>query len=355
MTREKFIRRILIWTFAAFFVIAITFLSIRIGVVMSEERDRKPATTTTSLNVLNWTSYIPREVIRGFEQEYNVKVNYGTYSSNEELLAKLTASPAGTYDVVFPSDYLVSILSERGDLQKLDLSQISNLKNIDEKFLHQPYDDGNVFSLPFLLATTVILYNKDKTGEIKSYQDLARTELKNDLVLLDDERIIIGATLLATGHDMNDVFSGALADASRYYNELRPNIKAYDSDSPKTFFMTDEVAAGLIWNAEAILAQEENPALVSVYPDEGFALSMDNYVIMKGSRNTAAAYAFINYLMRDDVARTIVESYPYISPIKNASNINESEIEMIFSKGSYVKNLSKDETKRLDHLWAEYK
>jgi spermidine/putrescine-binding protein len=67
------------------------------------------------------------------------------------------------------------------------------------------------------------------------------------------------------------------------------------------------------------------------------------------------SYAFINYLMRDDVARNIVESYPYISPIKNTSDINESEIEMIFSKGSYVKNLSKEETKRLDHLWAEYK
>ena len=59
------------------------------------------------LNVLNWSSYIPDSVINNFEKEYKIKVNYGTYSSNEELLAKVSSSKTGTYDLIFPSDYMV--------------------------------------------------------------------------------------------------------------------------------------------------------------------------------------------------------------------------------------------------------
>lgn len=357
MTTEKFIRRLLIWIFSALFVMAITFLAIRIGIVISEEKNQVDDKNTTSnhLNVLNWTSYIPREIIDNFEQEYHIKVNYGTYSSNEELLAKISSSNTGTYDVIFPSDYMVSLLKTRGMLETLDLERLPNRTNLSSKFLNQPYDENNNYSLPFLLATTEILYNKKYITNIQSYHDLLNPKLNNNLVLLDDERIIIGATLLASGHGMNDTNETALNDAFAFYNQLRPNIKAFDSDSPKSFFITDEVEAGLVWNAEASLAMEENPDLVAVYPDEGFALSMDNYVILKGSKNLNNAYLFINYLLRDDVSQKIVASYPYISPNLSSLNISDDEIDEIFAKGSYVENLDRDETKRLDQLWAKYK
>lgn len=356
MTREKFIRRILIWSLSALFVIFITFLAIRIGVIMNEDRDRSDTSASKSyLNVLNWTSYIPREVIDRFEDEYHIKVNYGTYSSNEELLAKVSSSTPGTYDVVFPSDYMISLMKSRDMLEIMDLDKLPNRVNLDDKFLGQPYDENNNYSLPFLLATTQILYNKTETDAITSYQDLLNPKLKNNLVLLDDERIIIGATLLATNHGMNETDESSLNDALGFFDQLRPNIKAFDSDSPKTFFITDEVAAGLVWNAEASLAIDDNPDLVAVYPTEGFALSMDNYAILKGSRNVENAYLFINYLLRDDVSREIVASYPYISPNLHALDLTDDEIDQIFAHGTYVQNLNKDETKRLDQLWAKYK
>ena len=76
------------------------------------------------VNVLNWSSYIPDTVISDFEKEYNIKVNYGTYSSNEELLAKVTSSKEGTYDVVFPSDYMVELMIEKNIIQKMDKSRL---------------------------------------------------------------------------------------------------------------------------------------------------------------------------------------------------------------------------------------
>ena len=77
------------------------------------------------LNVLNWSSYIPDSVIRDFEKETGIQVNYSTYSSNEECLAKVSSAKEGTYDLIFPSDYMIEIMISRGMLEKLDTTQLS--------------------------------------------------------------------------------------------------------------------------------------------------------------------------------------------------------------------------------------
>ncbi len=256
------------------------------------------------VNVLNWSSYIPDEVIKDFEKETDIKVNYGTYSSNEELLAKLSSSKDGTYDVVFPSDYMVELMINKNMLSELDTSRLTNYKNIDKVFLKQSYDKNNSYSLPFLLATSVIAYNSENVNDIYDYRDLAREDYKNDIVLLDDERITIGAFLQALGYDINDYNDNHLEEAYQFYSSFKDNIKAFDSDSPKSFLITNETNIGVLWNAEAILARDHNPNIVIDYPRSGYALSMDNYVITKGATNVDNAYKFIDYLLRDEVCQT---------------------------------------------------
>ncbi len=305
------------------------------------------------VNVLNWSSYIPDTVISDFEKEYNIKVNYGTYSSNEELLAKVTSSKEGTYDVVFPSDYMVELMIEKNIIQKLDKSKINNYSNIDDIFLNQDYDSNNEYSLPFLSKIVVIAYNKDKVNnDIKGYNDLLNKDYKNNIVFLDDQRIVIGLALMSLGYDMNETDNDKLKEAEKWLLDLKKNIKAYDSDSPKTFFITDEVDIGVMWSAEAILARAQNHNIEIVYPSEGHAISMDNYTILKGAKNKDNAYLFIDYLLRTDVSQKIVEEYPYISPNKNISNsigLNE-----IFKDGYYVKNIG-SKIKQYDKLWANIK
>ena len=305
------------------------------------------------VNVLNWSSYIPDSVIRNFEDEYHIKVNYGTYSSNEELLAKVSSSKEGTYDLVFPSDYMVELMKEKNIIKKIDKSKIYNYSNIDEEFLNQSYDLNNEYSLPFLSTIVVIAYNKDKINyDIQGYNDLLNEKYKNNIVLLDDQRIVIGLALLSLGYDMNETNKYKLKEAENFLLNLKKNIKAYDSDSPKTFFMTDEVDIGVMWSAEAILAKEENPSIEIVYPKEGHAISTDNYTILNGSKNENNAYLFINYLMRTDVSKKIVNEYPYISPNKYISNsINLSRV---FNDGYYVQNIGKN-IKAYDKLWANVK
>lgn len=307
------------------------------------------------LNVLNWTSYIPDDVISDFEKEYNIKVNYGTYSSNEELLAKVSSSAPGTYDLIFPSDYMVDLLIQKNLLSPLEKNKIKNINNISEIFLNQIYDNENKYSLPFLLAYTVLIYDTEKINEeIKSYRDLLNEKYKNNIIILDDERIIIGAALLASGSDMNSTNNFDLDKALAYFDNLKPNLKAFDSDSPKTFLITKETEIGLVWNAEATLAKAENENLKIVFPREGFALSMDNYCLPVGARNSENAYKFIDFLLRDDIAERIVEEYPYVSPIETLVSKNETELKEILENGSYVKNVGA-EIKTLDRLWAEFK
>ena len=307
------------------------------------------------VNILNWSSYIPYEIISDFEKEYDIKVNYGTYSSNEELLAKVSSSSSGTYDLIFPSDYMIELMIERDMLQKIDKSKLNNINNINSLFLNQSFDVNNDYSLPFLAATTVIAVNRDNIhDEIKSYNDLLKPEYKNNIVLIDDQRIMIGMALQANGYDMNEVDDEKLNIAKKWLLSLNKNIKAFDSDSPKTFLITNEVDIGVMWNAEAIIAKEKNNNIEIIYPSDGFALSLDNYAILKNAKNIDNVYKFIDYILKNDISKRITDEYPYLNTNINNLNVSKMELIQILSNSTYVKNIGGNITK-YDKIWAEIK
>lgn len=308
---------------------------------------------TEVVNVMNWSSYIPKEIINDFEKESGIKVNYLTYSSNEELLAKLNSSSEGTYDLIFPSDYMIELMIKKDMLEKIDKSKI-DMTNINNKFLNQPFDENNDYSLPFLAATTVIAYNTKNIKEnITSYKDLQNKKYKNNIVLLDDQRIVVGMGLLATNHGMNDTSKNSLKDAETWLKKLNKNVKAFDSDSPKTLLMTKEVDIGVMWNAEAAIAKENNKDIKIIYPSEGHAISLDNYAIVKGAKNTLNAYKLINYLLDKKVSKKITDEYPYINTT-GVANYDVYELETILNKGTYVKNIGKT-IDSYDKVWANIK
>jgi len=268
----------------------------------------------SEINVLNWSSYIPDSVIREFEKEYGIKVNYGTYSSNEELLAKVSGVEQGTYDLVFPSDYMVEIMRDKGLIMRIDKSKLSNYMLIDEQYLNLDYDVNNEYTVPFLASGVVLAVNREIVNdEIDSYQDLLKDKYRESIVMIDDTRIVIGSALMALGYDMNTTNEEELEQARDWLLKLKPNIKAFDSDSPKSFLITKEASIGFMWSAEAILARLENPNIEIIIPKEGYAISIDNFAIMNGSKNMEAAYLFIDYILSRDVMEKIVIEYPYSS------------------------------------------
>ena len=312
-------------------------------------------TSKNELNVLNWSSYIPYSIIDDFEKETGIKVNYGTYSSNEELLAKISSSKEGVYDLIFPSDYMIELMIKRDMLDKMEIDKIENYKNINPLFLFQSFDSNNEYSLPFLAATSVIAVNRDNVKDsISSYNDLLNPKYKNNIVLIDDQRIIIGMSLQANKFDMNDTDEDHLKIGKEWLLKLNSNVKAFDSDSPKTFLITNEVDIGVIWNAEAVIAQDYNKNIEIIYPDDGFAISLDNYALVKGARNKENAYKFIDYLLRDDVNQKITDEYPYINTTINGMNLDGEELMNILKNGSYVKNIG-SKISSYDKIWAQIK
>lgn len=274
--------------------------------------------TSTELNLFVWTEYFPQDMLDCFELVYDIKLNRDEYSSNEEMYAKLAAGGTA-YDLAQPTDYIVPLMIRQGLLQELDHAQMPNMKNFDEGWMNQEFDPGNKYSIPYLAGTDAIVVNTDAVETIpQSWADLWNPEYAGRMVFLDDSRAVIGATLLTLGYDVNTTDPAELAAAKAKLAQLVPNIKLFDSDSPKTALIAGDVDLGMTWTFEALAAQQENPAIQYVYPTEGAILWQDNWVMLKGAAHADAAYAWMNYIMQGDVFWLTLIDYTYINPNKAA-------------------------------------
>ncbi len=320
-------------------------------------------TLSKQLNVYNWSEYLPQSVLDQFEQEYGVKVNYTTFSSNEEMLAKITAGASG-YDVTIASDYMVDIMRKQGLIEPIDMNHIPNLKNIGESFLSKPFDPENRYSVPYMWGNVVIAVNTDKVKTpVKSYEDLWKPEFQNSLVVVDDMRTLIGIANKMQGKSMNETDAAVLEKSKKMLMELTPNIKAYDSDSPKTMLINGEASAGIVWGAEASLAHKENPAVKTVLPEEGMQLWQDNFVIPKGAPHKKTAEVFIDFILRPEISAEISKQFPYANPNTAAHKLIDQAIlddpavyppEEEVAKGENLIDLG-EATRDYDRIWSEIK
>jgi spermidine/putrescine-binding protein len=275
--------------------------------------------TSTELNLFTWTEYVPQDMIDCFGLVYNVTVNVDTFSSNEELQAKLTrGKDVNTYDVVHPSDYMIKVLIRTGILQKLDASRLPNIKNLDENLV-RTYGDTTAYVVPYQMGTQAIVYNKDKVDNPPaSWADLWNPDYKGRMVLVDDSRVIIGMALLALGYDINTTDPAQLEEAKTKLLELKPNIRVYDSDSPKTPLLAGDVDLGVVWNGEAFLAHRQNPSMTYVFPREGSIIFYDGMAIPADAPHADLSYAWFNYLLQGDVFWLTLQDYPYTIPNRAA-------------------------------------
>ncbi len=272
------------------------------------------------LNLFVWTDYIPQDIIDCFEAVYGIKINRKEYSSNEEMYASLSKG-SSIYDLVQPTDYMVSLMVRQGLLQKLDHSQLPVLQYFDPTYLDLSFDKGNQYTIPYEAGTDAIVYNADKVkNPPTSYADLWNPDFINAkrMISLDDSRALIGATLLTLGYDVNTKDPKQLAEAETKLSQLAKGIKVYDSDSPKTALIAGDVDLGVVWTGDVELAHRENPAITYVYPKEGPIIWQDNYAIPKDAPHADAAYAWLNYSMQPDLFWLMLRDFPYTNPNKAA-------------------------------------
>jgi spermidine/putrescine transport system substrate-binding protein len=287
-----------------------------------------PVLAGEKVYVYNWTEYIPESVLDRFTKETGIEVIYSTYESNETMYAKLKLVKKDGYDVVFPSTYFVSKMAKEGLLQPLDHTLLSNGKDLDARLLDKSYDPGNVYSIPYMWGSTGIGVNSAviAEGEVTSWKDLWNPKYKGTLLLQDDMREVFHMALKIQGHSSNSTDPKEIEAAYLLLKDLMANVLLFNSDSPRLPFLAGEVNVGMIWNGEAWMAQQENEAIRYVYPEEGANLWVDSFVIPKSAGNIKNAHAFINFMMKAEVAKVCVEENGYATPVTTALPLLEEDV-----------------------------
>lgn len=266
------------------------------------------------LNVYNYNDYMAQELLDQFEKEYDIKINYDTYMTNEELYYKLKQGEFN-YDIIFPSDYMVERMIKEDMLSEINIKKLSNIENIGSTFLGLSYDSENKYSVPYLWGTLGIIYNKKMVKEnVDSWNILWNEKYKKEILMYDSLRDALGLTLKKLGYSMNTLNIEELEAAKKELINQKPLIKAYVLDEVKDMMIENKASIAVVYSGEGMLMMKKNPDLAYVIPKEGTNLWFDTIAIPKIWKNKKEANLFIDFLLRAKSGKAIVDYIGYSTP-----------------------------------------
>jgi len=249
------------------------------------------------------------------------------FDSNESMFAKLKAGADG-YDIVFPTSYMVEIMNNEGMLESLDHSRLENLSNLDPVFLGLNPDSALEYSVPYMISTTGIGFLAEDLGEVDtlSWGIFGDSAYAGKMTMLNDVRETLGAALKYLGYSYNSRNPAELEEAGELLIRWKANLAKFDSDQYKTGLVSAEFKAAQGYSGDILQLQEEREDLRFIIPKEGTSISVDNMVILKTSKNKEAAYAFIDYMLRPEVAARNMEYVWYLAPNRPAYDLVAPEV-----------------------------
>lgn len=302
------------------FAIILMVLSIAIVTVACGES--KP-----SVNVYNWGDYIDTEVLEMFEDEYGIKVVYDTYATNEDLYVKLKQG-GSSFDVIFPSDYMIERMIREDLLQKIDKNNIPNIDKVGDSFLNLEYDQNNEYGVPYMWGTLGIIYNKTMVSEpLDSWADLWDEQYAGQIVMYNSQRDTLAVALIKQGYSLNSRDLGELEKAKNELIKQKPLVYAYLGDEVKDTLVAGDAAIAVVYSGDAVAIIRDNPDLEYVIPSEGTNLWFDAMVIPKSAKDKEAAEKFINFMTRPDIAAMNAEYIGYSSPIPEAVELLPEDVQ----------------------------
>jgi spermidine/putrescine transport system permease protein len=315
------------------------------------------------LNVYIWSNYLPESVIAEFEQKYNAKLNVELYDSNEALLAKLQSGGA-SFDIIVPSDYMVTVLKEQGLLDEINLDRVTNFSNLEPQFTGLPYDPNNQYSVAYMWGTTGIAYRKDKISEpVDSWASLLDERYKDRLAMLDDVRETIGAMLKYQGKTLNSMEESEIAEAAALLAKQKPLVKAYDSGGFDLLLLSGDVWIAQAYSGQIAKAMLENENIAYVVPKEGCTFFVDNLCIPRNATHKELALEFINFVLDARVAADIANGTGFSTPSKSARALIRPEL--LTNEAAYPSRESLEKCELIrevgqaisiyDRLWTEIK
>ena len=270
-----------------------------------------------TLTVSNWDAYTPEGMIPKFEKATGTKVKLAKHTTNEDIMGKLEAANGSGYDIVFVSGQFAEALTKRGWAAEIDHSKIPNLKNLYPEANELPYDPGNRYSVPYTWGTTGICYRSDLVPEAPtSWDDLLEPAPENEgkVTMLATDRWLMLPALKSLGYSANTTDEAELEEARDVLMDQKDKLLAYDDTTFYSKLVSGEANLVEAWDGWCNYGIAEDDRIKFVVPEEGSDLWADTMVVLESSENKDEAYEFINWVLRPENGKGIVDLLTYNTP-----------------------------------------
>jgi spermidine/putrescine transport system substrate-binding protein len=288
--------------------------------------------TDKKLIISNWPAYIdpihkPDSTVSVFQNETGISVSYtDDINDNAEFYAKvknqLAACESIKRDMIIMTDWMAARMISLGWIQPLDASKIPNVhKNLIPALRNKAWDKDLKFHAPWQSGLTGIAYNADETDEVGSFTELlTRPDLKGKITLLTEMRDTMGFMLRTVGADPEQFTE------TQWHNAIDSLHKAVSDGQVRSFngndYLNDLASGNTLaceaWSGDVIIAQQDNPNLKFVPPEEGLSLWADNMLVPNLATHQANAEEWMNYYYQPEVAAKLADWNWYICPVEGA-------------------------------------
>ena len=342
---------------------------------------------TVTLYVYNWGEYISdgtegsldvnAAFCEWYEREYGVrvKVNYSTYSSNEDMYAKIS-SGAANYDVVIPSDYMIARMISEGLLRPLNLTNIPNASNIDYSVMFGEnstpyYDPENAYSVPYTYGTVGIIYNKTLVDEadLGTWDIMWNEKYQGNVLQFNNSRDAFATALLKLGYSVNTENEAEWREALALLMTQKPIVQGYVMDEIFNKMENGSAAIAPYYAGDFFTMYEDNPDLGFSYPKEGTNVFVDAMCVPTSSTNPEIAERYINFMLGKEAAIANAEYICYASPNRLVFNdaeyqatmqeLHPDAMEILYGtediKMEFYENLPEERLMMVNSLWEELK
>ena len=368
------------------FVTVLLVLSLLLLSVTALSSCKKDGGETVTLYVYNWGEYISDgsegslDVNAAFEEWYKetygdtVKVNYSTFSSNEDMYAKLS-SGASNYDVVVPSDYMVARMIEEGMLRKLDFSNIPGVQHIDNEALFGGaapyYDPEGAYSVPYTYGTVGIIYNQTMVDEadIGSWELMWDEKYQGNILQFNNSRDAFATAQFKLGYGVNSANEAEWREALDLLMAQKPIVQGYVMDEIFNKMENGSAAIAPYYAGDFFTMYEDNEDLAFFYPREGTNVFVDAMCVPATSENPLVAERYIDFMLSKEAAIANAEYICYASPnklvttdtdyIATMQELHPDAMEILYGTDGlelqFYENLPAEQLMLLNELWEDLK
>lgn len=318
------------------------------------------------VNVYNWGEYIDESLLREFTAQTGITVNYRTYENNEQMYSVLKQGGA-SYDVVIPSDYMVSRLIDEDMLRPLNFDNIPNYANILGEYKNAEYDPTNEYSVPYAGGVVGIIYNTTVvTDTVDSWSILFDPAYSGQILMIDNPRDAIGLALKYLGYSQNTTSAAEIEQAYQIIADAKDAgiYQGLVMDGIFDKMESGEAAISTYYAGDYLSMVQNNPDLAFAIPREGSNRFMDAMCVLKDAENVENAEAFINFMCSVDAATTNAEYIGYTSAVSGVRENLALEPEFdaimypsaeILAGCEYFTNLPQETLTLYDELWVKLK